>query len=56
MGTGVTSEWIDCGYCQTRHIAFCGFAANDDSDATQRHPNGDRKWVTYLLAVWSPAR
>ena len=31
MGTGVTSEWIDCGYCQTRHITFCGFSADDDS-------------------------
>ena len=42
------AKWIDCGYCQTTHIAFCGFAADDDSDATQRHPNGDRKWVTCL--------
>ena len=42
------TKWIDCGYCQTTHIAFCGFAADDDSDATQRHPNGDRKWVTCL--------
>ena len=42
------TKWIDCGYCQTRHIAFCGFTADYDSDAMQGHPNGDRKWVTCL--------
>ena len=46
---GDGAEWIRCGYCETTHVACCSYVGPKDPDASTRHPNGDRKWVSCPL-------